>query len=258
MSVLHFNSNLSKEKPNQYSGSKLLDCPFCDYEKLKTTNQILVHKEDSLWIENKFPVLSDTYQTVIVETENCVEFSEQSDTKAAKILKFSLECWLKMINGGLYTEVLFFKNHGIFSGASLKHPHMQIIGLKNPHHPLPLDFEKHLDGVPICSYPGVDVTISTVPFNEFYEFNFRIRNLNCKSFAITLLAVMNYSKEHISRNTFSYNFAFYIIDGEIWMKFIPRIPTSILHLGYRIPQTPTNLNEIASAIKLNIQKKNQS
>lgn len=46
------------------------------------------------------------------------------------LINFGVKKWMYMDKTGEFKSVIFYKNHGIYSGGSIKHPHMQIVGLK--------------------------------------------------------------------------------------------------------------------------------
>ena len=76
---------------------------------------------------NKYPVLQDTWPTVIIETEGDQgELSTLSVDDATRIIQFGLDKWHETIATKEYKSVLFFKNHGPMSGGSIRHPHSQI------------------------------------------------------------------------------------------------------------------------------------
>ena len=47
-----------------------------------------------IWLENKYPVLKNTWQTLIIETDQChADFSNYTLDYAIKLIQFSLEKW---------------------------------------------------------------------------------------------------------------------------------------------------------------------
>ena len=66
-------------------------CPFCDVENL--TN-ILDKKGHMIWLMNKYPVLKNTWPTLIIETDDDQgEFSLYSHQEATKILSYCIKKW---------------------------------------------------------------------------------------------------------------------------------------------------------------------
>ena len=104
-------------------------CPFCSRHLLE---EILDEDGSILLVKNKYPVLEDTFQTVLVETDDCLsELSLYPKEHLYRVLRFGIRNWFAMIQSGEYASVLFFKNHGPYSGGTIRHPHMQIVGLKH-------------------------------------------------------------------------------------------------------------------------------
>ncbi|TGU56026.1 DUF4931 domain-containing protein, partial [Mesorhizobium sp. M00.F.Ca.ET.186.01.1.1] len=100
---------------------------FCDRGSL---TDVLEQRGSMIWLMNKFPVLQDTHQTVLIESEECNgDWSTYSREHVHALLSFGVEKWLEMERSGSFRSVLFFKNHGPYSGGSIRHPHMQIVGL---------------------------------------------------------------------------------------------------------------------------------
>ena len=75
-----------------------------------------------------------------------------------------------MMNSGEYASVLFFKNHGPMSGGSLRHPHMQIIGLNEMDVNENVKLEQ-FEGVTIAQNEHVTFNLSVKPRMGFFEFN---------------------------------------------------------------------------------------
>lgn len=67
---LTFWDKATKMKPSTTKNTAQ-PCPFCNEEMFRKTNKILVEENDLLWIENKYPTLPETYQTVLIETKTC-------------------------------------------------------------------------------------------------------------------------------------------------------------------------------------------
>ena len=66
---LHFHSNVGQQKPNSIHNRETT-CPFCDRQGIES---ILAEDGPILLVPNKFPVLEDTYMTVLIETATCDE-----------------------------------------------------------------------------------------------------------------------------------------------------------------------------------------
>ena len=245
-SQLHFNSNVGKEKIDNYYllNSK---CPFCDRSSL--TN-IIDEDGDILLVENKFPVLHDTYQTVLIETGDChADISTYSRQHLYRLFQFAVKNWLAMENSGEYASVLFFKNHGPYSGGTIGHPHMQLVGLKQ------LDYQnylkpEHFEGITVNEKHGVVFNISTMPRVGFFEFNVILPELNqLNQMAEYIQTATHYVLRYFNKNCNSYNLFFYLHDKKIIAKIVPRFITSPLFIGYSIPQVSDRTQQVAAEIQ---------
>lgn len=250
-----------KDKPNTYRNQQA-SCPFCNQDKLIQDNHTLVQHKTHRWIKNKYPTLHNTYQTVIVETTDCLnQLETYSLQDLTSLLSFSIDCWLTLSQDPQYQSVLFFKNHGIHAGASLRHAHMQIIGLSTVDY-RSLMTPSSFDGLPIYKDATVSWVLSTQPKNEFYEFSIHIakqeviKTLQTKTntkaferFCVCIQRTVQFVLETLCPRSQSYNLAFYDQGDQIVVKIIPRffsqgVPFSALLVGYHISLVPTNLEEI--------------
>ena len=64
---IEFNVHVGRQKPESIINASA-KCPFCDRDKL--TN-IIDADGDLLLIKNKYPVLKNTFQTVLFATTDC-------------------------------------------------------------------------------------------------------------------------------------------------------------------------------------------
>lgn len=210
-------------------------CPFCDVDSL--TN-IFEKEEDRIWLMNKYRVLADTTQTVLIEShDHQGDWSNYDEETGAKIMHFALKNWQKMIDDPKYKSVLMYKNYGPRSGGSLFHPHMQIIGLDK------IDgyahvYENNFYGKDFLKIGDATLNISTEPILSFLEFNIRIKDIEASkdmSNAVRLLTkyILN---DFFKGRCDSYNLFFYHINGDIICKMIPRFNASPVIMGYKIPQ----------------------
>ncbi|TYR79813.1 DUF4931 domain-containing protein [Priestia megaterium] len=246
-SHLLFNSAIGSQKPETIV-NRQNPCPFCHVESLTD----IIEQEDSIiWLKNKYPVLQDAYQTVIIETDKCSsELSTYPKEHLYKLLSFTTARWIQMIKSREYESVLLFKNHGPMSGGSLRHPHMQIIGLKT------MDIsdkitDDQFEGITIQEKENVLFNLSTKPRMGFFEFNIVTTDLvhHLPLFADYIQVATHYLLNHFHRSCTSYNLFFYNLeDGRIATKIIPRFATSPLFVGYGIPQVSTKINHIAKQV----------
>jgi len=151
-------------KKNKKTGKKTLkkDCPFCDMSKLE--NPILFYnqgqkvsfqkgdKAPKKWttmaIPNKYPAfipseeLNRRMNDSLFETMNAVGFHEVvitrnhhkslallSSEQVKEVFDIYLERYCQLIKEKIVNYVAIFHNHGSEAGASIDHPHSQIIAI---------------------------------------------------------------------------------------------------------------------------------
>lgn len=222
-------------------------CPFCRREELEG---IIAEDGPIVLIANKYPVLRDTFQTVLIETEDCMsELSLYPKEHLHRVVRFGAEKWLEMINGGEFASVLFFKNHGPNSGGTIRHPHMQIVGLRHIDYSVNIPLAS-LKGVVISRDGGVELAIADKPMVGFVELNLKLKDLgSLDRLADYLQMCAHYFLNHFNRHCNSYNIFFYHIDGQIIVKVMPRSVTSPLYIGYAIPQLSSRIDDVAADLK---------
>lgn len=243
---LLFNTSIGVKKPENIR-NKQQPCPFCARDQL---SEILVEDGPIILVKNKFPVLENTFQTVLIETDNCnAEFSTYEPEHLHRLVRFGLKYWLEMEESGVYESVIFLKNHGPFSGGSISHPHMQIIGLKD------IDYKgcirkEYFEGIIINEMNGVCFSLSTKPKAGFYEFNVKMSDMGyVEEFGRYLQMAAHYILHHFPFKGTSYNMFFYHLSGEIYVKIVPRFVTTPIYIGYDIPQVPDNLEWMVEQVK---------
>ncbi|MFC3883320.1 DUF4931 domain-containing protein [Bacillus songklensis] len=239
-SHLIFNSSIAAQKPETII-NRQHPCPFCDVESL---TDILAQDGPIIWLKNKFPVLQDAFQTVIIETDECLsELSLYPKDHLYKLLAFGVKHWLNMIHSREYKSVMFFKNHGPMSGGSLRHPHMQIVGLKHADAYDSLSPEQ-LEGFVIAERNSVQFNLSTKPRIGFFEFNVILKDLNdIPIMADYIQIAAHYVLNHFHRSCTSYNLFFYYMDEKIMVKLMPRFATSPIFIGYGLPQVSNKIGD---------------
>lgn len=223
------------------------ECPFCHRDQLEG---ILVEDGPILLLKNKYPVLRDSFQTVLIETYDCnSELSLYPREHLHKLIRFGVEKWLEMSRDKRFKSVIFYKNHGPYSGGTIRHPHMQIVGLTR------IDYKEHITreslmGQIIDQCPGVELNVSDRPKVGFVEFNIRIQGIEYVTvMADYLQLVVRYLLNDFHKNINSYNLFFYEVDREIIVKIVPRFVTSPLFLGYAIPQVSSHIAEVIADIR---------
>lgn len=251
MSSTHllFNTHLSRKKPESIR-NRTVSCPFCDHDNLEG---IIEQQGTMIWLANKYNVLEKTLQTVIIETDQCDgELSTYAKEQLYRLLAFAIEKWQEMLQSKEYRSVMLFKNHGPYSGGSIAHPHMQIIGFHQFDY-LAHTIQEHFEGVLIHEADGVICNLSTKPRAGFSEFNVILTDPSSTE-QIQRMADMVQALAHYILNVLnpvfkSYNLFFYQIDDNICVKVVPRFVASPLFIGYSIPQVPNNLEEIAEDVR---------
>lgn len=232
---LIFDIALGRTKPVNMRNEQVR-CPFCDRSQL---TDILDTSGHIIWLMNKYPVLHNTWPTVIIETEtDDGEFSTLPLDEATRIMQFGLDKWRETIHTNEFASVLFFKNHGPMSGGSIRHPHSQIIGLKNYDYCEDIPVES-MNGWLLHEDQDVRITLSTQPIIGFFEYNIRFKpDAPARSVALRLQQVLRYLLHTIANFTQSYNYFFYDLkDGYNYIKVVARYVTTPLYIGYKIPQT---------------------
>jgi hypothetical protein len=244
-----FQTNIARTKP-----STLLDkettCPFCDRDTLFKEGVIISQDGPFLLVENKFQTLERAYQTVLIETETCSgDLSTYEKPHLYRLFDFALRNWFEMEQSGEYRSVIFFKNHGVHSGGSIYHAHMQIVGLYD------VDYREHLRpehfiGLIIDRRPGVEFNISTHPRGGFTEFNIVLSDHNALyAMADYVQIAVHFLLNHMNRKYKSYNIFFYEYQNNIIAKIILRAPGSPYLMGYSIIQVPNNLDEVVQRVQ---------
>lgn len=232
---LYFSSDISKKKPENIINTNN-ECPFCDVKALKG----IIEKEDNIiWLKNKYPTLKDTFQTIIIESNNCdADISTYDKSYMRKLMSFSINKWIELSKTEKYQSVILFKNHGPLSGGSIKHAHMQIVGLKD------IDYKKNIlienfKGLQIFKQDGVELNISQQPIVGFSEFNIILDSITFLDVLSDYIQiVIKYILNDFHKGCISYNMFFYEINEKILCKIIPRFVVSPYFVGYKIPQVP--------------------
>ncbi|MDQ0155256.1 DUF4931 domain-containing protein [Robertmurraya andreesenii] len=235
---LFFNTEIGVKKPESIR-NKNTSCPFCARDEL---TDIIDTEGSIILLKNKYPVLENAYQTVLIETDDCLsELSLYSKEHLVKLFTFALKHWRAMDESGEFRSVLFFKNHGPLSGGTIAHPHMQIVGLRN------IDYMESVtaaqfEGLKIHEQNGVLFSLSTMPRVGFYEFNVKMTDdSQIPIFSSYIQMAAHYILNQFVFRANSYNLFFYKMDGAIYGKIVPRFVTTPLYIGYSIPQVPNNL-----------------
>ncbi len=245
---LIFDTNIAKGKPENIRHTANA-CPFCDPS---TLTDILAQEDDRIWLLNKFPTLQATWQTIIIETaDHEGDIATYSLEQNRQIFTFALHHWQAAIASGDYESVLLYKNFGPHSGGSLRHPHMQIVGLDDVDgygNVVPAN----LSGYPIISNGELRVTVSDQPVMGFVEFNVATSWEDHDRLADAVQTVVRYVlNDYFKGRCDSYNLFFYPLGDRVVCKIDPLFNVSPYYIGYRLSQadTPERMREIAAEVR---------
>ncbi|MFP7487292.1 DUF4931 domain-containing protein [Priestia filamentosa] len=258
MTYIPFKTNTAKQKPNTLINQQH-KCPFCDRETLVKEQNSLKQTKDFLIVENKFPVMEGSFATVLIEHLSCDEhIGTYSVEYLTELLNFAIDYCKELESTAKYQSVAFFKNHGIFSGGSIKHPHMQIVGFESLDYKVDIN-PNNFVGASVIENDLVDWNVSSFPRAEGYEFNIIIKDTKrIDVLAFLIQKTVQFILESLNTKYQCYNLAFFFEDDSITVKVISRGPTSVLLLGFEIHQTPDNLEEVAHRLKEYASKSNHT
>ncbi|MEK7154049.1 MAG: DUF4931 domain-containing protein [Patescibacteria group bacterium] len=141
------------------------NCPFEDPEK--SGNEVVetyLNETKTDWIaktiKNKFPAVTEgengnirrigPFETlngtglhqVLVFRDHERDFYDFSGEEVAEIFRIYKKCYLATLDSGSRKYTLIFHNHGLQAGATVQHPHSQVISIPI----LPPDVKKSIDG----------------------------------------------------------------------------------------------------------------
>lgn len=262
---INFKMNIAKDKPNIIQNQNI-SCPFCDKETLKSDQLLLKEERGKMLVKNKFSTIENSFQTIVVESEQCDEhLATYPKEKLYDILFFGLKEWFNMSENPQFSSVIFFKNHGLQSGGSVPHAHMQIVGLQDIDYRKSIEIE-HFEGIPIVKNEVFEWNISTKPRSEFYEFNMILpkeqidfyekgkETLYFKQFGDAIQQTIRYILNTLNPHFKSYNIVFYEHQDNILAKIFSRgfgkgAVNSAFLLGYNLSQVPSNLADIVHDLK---------
>lgn len=230
MNTIQFNRKLNMQKPSTIRNSKT-SCPFCDRSQLA---EILDEQDDIILVQNKFSTLKDANMMVIIESDECdSNMHTYSIDKLTTLLEFAITKWSEYEQTGKYKSVALFKNKGLHSSGTIKHPHMQIVGFKDQDCNDDITIEQ-LQGYPVV-IDDIEFNLSTLPKISFIEYNIEVTT-DYKKLAKTVSLITSYIETNYFGNDASYNLFFYNLDGKRYLKIITRYPTSAIYIGYGIVQ----------------------
>ena len=246
INLIKFNTDVGKTKPATLAHAETA-CPFCDVENL---TGIIDVDGDIIFLKNKYNVIETADQFVLIEGRECeVDMPDYSKEKMRRVIKMGIKHWKKLLASGKYEEVLFFKNFGIMSGGTIRHPHMQLVGFPKLKSELLFD-EAELRGIIIAERAGVEFNISNCPRVGFGELNVVVdAGGRLDALADFIQVGVHYVTNFFNRNCTSYNIFFYRRAEKIFAKIMPRYATSPYFVGYNIHFLPNNVERIAAEIR---------
>jgi UDPglucose--hexose-1-phosphate uridylyltransferase len=148
------------------------DCPFCAGNEVMTPPEVLAFRttagprDDKGWtvrvVPNKFPALEiggelgrrglgmydymngiGAHEVVVEAPDHNQSLSSLSRTHCADVFWACRERFVDLSGDRRFKYILFFRNHGPLAGASLPHPHSQIIALPM----VPIEVVAELEGM---------------------------------------------------------------------------------------------------------------
>ncbi|QNQ82828.1 DUF4931 domain-containing protein [Lactobacillus sp. PV012] len=249
---LIFKLKIAKNKPSTFRKDKNNVCPFCDVEHL---TDIYKQKEEMIWLHNRYPTLTDTLQTVLIESDDHNgDITTYDKNKNRKLIAFARDCYWETEKTERFQSVLWYKNYGPKSSGSLIHPHMQIVGLEKE------DGYKYIqannfEGITVLKKENIEVNFSTHPIQGYQEINVNILdNGETDLWADWIQISAQYVLEKMyNGRTDSYNLFFYPrFEGEgFCCKIIPRFYASPYFVGYKLSQCNDNETLKQEVKKLN-------
>ncbi|MBS5451158.1 MAG: DUF4931 domain-containing protein [Coriobacteriia bacterium] len=261
--LLVFRSDKAQGKPENIRNVNGW-CPFCHPEQL--TN-VFRREGDLIWLMNKYRTIEDTAQTIIVESADHVgDPSNYTAAEMRRILRFSIECWHEMKRSGRYERVLMFKNFGPLSGGSLRHPHMQIVGLQRDAG-TERSVDALLDGVEAWGSTNARALVATRPFVGPAEITLVARDQRDPACLDELADLLRASVSYLlgiyhGGRCGSYNLFFFEDEGawrtghdtasaRLVCRVVPRWPVSPYQIGYAITQVSSHdeLARIAAELR---------
>ena len=246
MNLVKFNTDIGKTKPENLVHAEAA-CPFCDVEHL---TDILAVDGDIIFLKNKYNVIEGADQFVLIEGRECKsDMPAYSKEKMRRVISMGVRQWKNLLASDKYEEVLFFKNYGIMSGGTIRHPHMQLVGFPKLNSELLFD-EAELRGIVIAKRDGVEFNISNCPRVGFGELNVVVEaGGSLDALADYIQVGVDYAMNHFSKRCTSYNIFFYHRAEKIFAKVMPRYATSPYFVGYNIHFLPNNIERIAKEIQ---------
>ncbi len=163
--------NIDKESTDNHNNEEIQACPFCSGNEDMTPPTLLQIPEKGAWqvrvFKNLYPLLDTEMQDekygvheVIVETpKHDALFHTLSVSAIAEVMRAVKERIAYHYQNPDIKAVIAFRNQGFRGGASLQHPHSQLVGLSWVPPTLQFESETFLNLAekgycPLCMNPG--------------------------------------------------------------------------------------------------------
>ena len=177
INLMGFDVSAARHKPETIRHREQA-CPFCDRANL---TDVIATEGDMIFLRNKYNVIEGADQFVLIEGRECKsDMPAYTKEHMHALIRFGLRMWQELRESGRYEAVLFFKNYGPLSGGTIRHPHMQLVGLPHVKKEL-LCHPEEFRGPAIHERDGVILNVSDVPRIGFWEFNILPKKLTSAS-----------------------------------------------------------------------------
>ena len=246
INLAHFNTDIGRQKPENIIHSNAA-CPFCATDKL---TDIIATDGDIILLKNKYNVIEEADQFVLIEGRDCdADMPAYTRDHMHRLIAFGMEHWAQMRASGKYDTVLFFKNYGPYSGGTIRHPHMQLVGF--PTFRQELAFRRaEFEGLTVDERDGVTLNLSTTPRVGFWELNIVPADAGATATIADYIQIaVDFFMNAFRRPLTSHNIFFYNDGADIFIKIMPRFATSPVFIGYNIRLLPSNLVEVRDRIR---------
>ena len=149
-------------RPNEF-GKAADRCPFCPGHEADTPPEIW--RDGDPWnirvFPNKFPATGQ-HEVIVEGSDHNRTFDQLAPDVAMRVVDHYIERYRALSRSSQY--VCVFKNHGVLAGATIPHPHSQILG--TPFVPPRISREGEAFGgrCPLCDLPA-----ETIDQTEHYR-----------------------------------------------------------------------------------------
>ncbi len=140
------------KKQREISTTSVEECVFCDPEKSGQEPDVLIYKDHSnRWslrvFPNKYPAFSKAqsarewtegpyfamnasgYHEIVVTRNHYLDLAQLDPLEVAEVIDAYQDRYLSLMNKKHINYINIFQNHGKEAGASVSHPHSQIIAI---------------------------------------------------------------------------------------------------------------------------------